>query len=213
MSLRTPILTTSPEISAEAVVDRSRAVRPKIAASFIRTSSNKSRISPLSAPLAGREGGAAAERREGEVGGAAPRNTGPPPPCIWILASDSGQSDAARGPVATGPRARRAAPAPPQATTAGALWDRRPQCHARPNSRSIVDRMDKAGYRDEPYLWSRCQQRDARGPARPRRAGRALRAQCRRSCRAGGVLQATPGRLCRDGGDRWVREVAVMRAV
>src|SRR5437764_5042100 len=75
MSLRTPILTTSPEISEEAVVDRSRAVRPKIAESFIRTSSNKSQISPLSARLRGER-----ERRESEVGGAAPRNTGPPPP-------------------------------------------------------------------------------------------------------------------------------------
>src|SRR5205823_14340119 len=80
MSLRTAILTTSPEISEEAVVDRSRAVRPKIAASFIRTSSNKSQISPLSARLRGEREGPAAERRGGEVGGAAPRDTGPPSP-------------------------------------------------------------------------------------------------------------------------------------
>src|SRR5271163_4875839 len=36
MSLRTPILTAPPDTSAEAAVDRIRAVRPKIAPSFIR---------------------------------------------------------------------------------------------------------------------------------------------------------------------------------
>src|SRR5438045_2437117 len=30
--------------------------------------------------------------------------------------------------------------------------------------------MDKAGYRDEPYLWSRCQQHHPGGPAGPRTA-------------------------------------------
>src|SRR5580704_178501 len=57
MSLRTPILTTSPEISAEADADRTRvAAAPKIAASFIASSSDKpqnSRVSPLCARLRG----------------------------------------------------------------------------------------------------------------------------------------------------------------
>src|SRR5207253_3047100 len=117
------------------------------------------------------------------------------------------------GLLATRPRARCAAPVPPQATTAGEPWDRLPQCHARPNSRSIVDRMDKAGYRDEPHLWSGCQFDNAGGATGPRRACPALCPQCRRDCCARGVLQQTPGRLCRDGGDRRVRETALWLAV
>src|SRR3984893_7922274 len=57
MSLRTPILTTSPEISAEAVaLSVKAAAMPKIAASFIGSSSDKSqnsRVSPLSASKGG----------------------------------------------------------------------------------------------------------------------------------------------------------------
>jgi Transposase len=68
--------------------------------------------------------------------------------------------------MAARPRARCAAPVPPQATTVEEPWDRLPQCHARPDSRSIVDRMDKAGYRDGPYLWSGCLCRPARCPDR-----------------------------------------------
>src|SRR5260370_39593359 len=45
------------------------------------------------------------------------------------------------------PSQRRTAPVPPPATTAGELWDRR-RCHARPNSRQIGSRTNKAGYRD-----------------------------------------------------------------
>src|SRR6185312_7370790 len=75
------------------------------------------------------------------------------PPCIWKVAAGCGESVAARGPMAIGPLARRLAPAPPQATTAGELWDHR-RCHARPNSRWSDARTDKAGYRDQAHLWS-----------------------------------------------------------
>jgi hypothetical protein len=47
----------------------------------------------------------------------------------------------------------RAAPAHPQVSTVGELWDRR-HCHTRPDSRSIANRMRKGGYRGEDHLWS-----------------------------------------------------------
>ena len=79
-----------------------------------------------------------------------------------------------------------------------------PQCHARPNSRSIVaerhGRMDKAGYRDEPYLWS--------GVSRHAGAGWALgavgRLQLGRGrCRTAGFC-ATTRSGGRDGSNRRV---------
>src|SRR5262245_12314188 len=74
-------------------------------------------------------------------------------PCIWESAPRCDRSGVARGPVATGPLARRVAPAAPQATTVGEHWDRR-RCHVRPNSRLASNRTRKAGYRGEDHLWS-----------------------------------------------------------
>ena len=50
--------------------------------------------------------------------------------------------------------ARRRAPVAPLVTTVPEHWDRR-RCHARPYSRLIVRRTNKAGYRDQNHLWSR----------------------------------------------------------
>src|SRR5687768_3110789 len=72
------------------------------------------------------------------------------PPCIWTESPLCAERGEVSGPMAIGPLARRAAPVPPQATTAGELWDRR-RCHIRPNSRLNCNRMDKAGYRDRDH--------------------------------------------------------------
>src|SRR5260221_7176623 len=113
---------------------------------------NRSKLgwSSFPSPLAGEGGDPRSGEGEGFVTASELRRQ---PPCIWKEAALCDGNVAARGPMGIGPLARRTAPVPPPATTVGELWDRR-RCHARPNSRQIGSRTNKAGYRDQVDLWS-----------------------------------------------------------
>ena len=66
-------------------------------------------------------------------------------------------SDLALWPVATRQGARRCRPLPLWLRPSGSFGINA-ACHARPNSRQVCNRTDKAGYRDRNDLWSGCTQ-------------------------------------------------------